>query len=196
MIDPSLSQLWKQLSSHGSLVQEAHLKELLVEDPSRVEGLSFEIGNLHVDFSKQMLTKETLDLLVALGNELNLSEKIDNLFAGEIVNVSENRPALHTALRLSNGGRTDKSRVIKDELDKAKEFSLLVRSGKWIGATGKPIEAIVNIGIGGSHLGPLMANTALRSFAKEEMEMGEGEMDVNTDRTKELKNETEMKDVS
>ena len=170
MIDPSLSQLWKQLSSHASLVQEAHLKDLLVEDPSRVEGLSFEIDNLYVDFSKQMLTKETLDLLVALGNELNLSEKINNLFAGEIVNVSENRPALHTALRLSNGSRTDKSRVIKDELDKAKEFSLLVRSGKWIGATGKPIEAIVNIGIGGSHLGPLMANTALRSFAKEKME--------------------------
>ena len=152
MIDPSLSQWWKQLSRHCSLVQEASLKDLLVEDPSRVEGLSFEIDNLHVDFSKQMLTKETLDLLVALGNELKLSEKIDNLFAGEIVNVSENRPALHTALRLSNGSHTDKSQIIKDELDKAKEFSLLVRSGKWIGATGKPIEAIVNIGIGGSCL--------------------------------------------
>ena len=104
---------------------------------------------------------------MALGNELNLSERIDGLFAGEIVNVSENRPALHTALRFSESSNEEVGRAVRDELERASDFSLLVRSGKWVGATGKPITTVINIGIGGSHLGPLMANAALRPFRKD-----------------------------
>jgi len=167
VIDPTDTQQWKELSEHSSLLEVASLEELLNGDPSRIEDLSFEVGSLHVDFSKQLVTKDTIDKLVALGNELKLSDKIHGLFAGEIVNVSENRPALHTALRFSEGSDEGVSGVVRDELERASDFSLLVRSGKWVGATGKPITTVINIGIGGSHLGPLMANAALRPFRKD-----------------------------
>ncbi len=170
MIDPTDSQHWKELSEHVSFLETLSLEQLLNEESSRVEDLSFEIGNLHVDFSKQLITKETISKLVALGNELNLSEKINGLFTGEIVNVSENRPALHTALRFSEGSNEEVDRVVREEFDRASDFSLLVRSGKWVGATGKPINTVINIGIGGSHLGPLMADAALRPFRNETIE--------------------------
>ncbi|GIS55480.1 MAG: hypothetical protein Ct9H90mP30_1650 [Actinomycetota bacterium] len=113
MIDPTDTQQWKELSEHSSLLEVASLEELLNGPPfPRIEDLSFEVGSLHVDFSKQLVTKDTIDKLVALGNELKLSDKIHGLFAGEIVNASENRPALHTALRFSEGSdkRCNRSR--------------------------------------------------------------------------------------
>ena len=167
MIDPTDSKHWRELSEHVSFLETLSLKQLLNEESSRVEDLSFEVGNLHVDFSKQFITKETISKLVALGNELNLSERIDGLFAGEIVNVSENRPALHTALRFSESSNEEVGRAVREELDRASDLSLLVRSGKWVGTTGKPINTVINIGIGGSHLGPLMADAALRPFRNE-----------------------------
>ena len=167
MIDPTDSRHWKELSEHVSFLETLSLEQLLNEESSRVQDLSFEVGNLHVDFSKQLITKETISKLVALGNELNLSERINGLFTGEIVNVSENRPALHTALRFSEGSNEEVDRVVREEFDRASDFSLLVRSGKWVGATGKPMNTVINIGIGGSHLGPLMADAALRPFRNE-----------------------------
>ena len=101
MIDPTLSQQWQDLKSHSSLLEGITLSDLLTNSEQRSKSLSFEIGDLFVDFSKQKVTNETIDLLVALANEVNLSEKIDDLFSGEVVNLSENRPALHTALRAS-----------------------------------------------------------------------------------------------
>ena len=147
MIDPTDTQQWKELSEHSSLLEVASLEELLNGDPSRIENLSFEVGSLHVDFSKQLVTKDTIDKLVALGNELKLSDKIHGLFAGEIVNASENRPALHTALRFSEGSDEGVSGVVRDELERASDFSLLVRSGKWVGATGKPITTVINLSL-------------------------------------------------
>ena len=97
---------------------------------------------------------------MALGNELNLSERINGLFTGEIVNVSENRPALHTALRFSEGSNEEVDRVVREEFERASDFSLLVRSGKWVGATGKPINTVINIGIGG-HIWGLLWQTLL-----------------------------------
>ena len=167
MIDSTLSQQWKDLESHSSVLKEMTLKDLLFEDSSRTEDLSFEIQDLCIDFSKQLITGETIDLLSALAYERGLSEKIHALFSGEIVNTSENRPALHTALRLSTGPSEDVSSIVRDALSKASEFSSAIRSGKWVGATGKPITSIVNIGIGGSHLGPFMMSAALRPYAEE-----------------------------
>ena len=122
MIDPTDSQHWKELSEHVSFLETLSLEQLLNEESSRVEDLSFEVGNLHVDFSKQLITKETISKLVALGNELNLSERINGLFTGEIVNVSENRPALHTALRFSEGSNEEVDRVVREEFDRASDF--------------------------------------------------------------------------
>jgi glucose-6-phosphate isomerase len=167
VIDPTLSQQWKDLESHSSLLKERTLKDLIFEDSTRAENLSFEIDDLFIDFSKQMITNETIDLLGALAYERGLSEKIDALFSGEIVNISENRPALHTALRFSTGPSEDVNSAIRDALSKASEFSSAIRTGKWVGATGKPITSVVNIGIGGSHLGPLMVSAALRPYAEE-----------------------------
>ena len=166
MIDPTLSQQWKDLENHNSLLQGTTLKDLIIEDSVRTEGLSFEIGDLFVDFSKQLVTDETIDLLVALAYELGLPEKINALFSGEIINLSENRPALHTALRVPEGVTADDNPVIRDALNKASEFSSAIRSGKWLGATGKPITAIVNVGIGGSHLGPFMVSAALKAYTE------------------------------
>jgi len=167
MIDPTLSQQWQDLKSHSSLLEGITLSDLLTNSEQRSKSLSFEIGDLFVDFSKQKVTNETIDLLVALANEVNLSEKIDDLFSGEVVNLSENRPALHTALRASKASSDDVNLVISDALKKAYDFSSSIRTEKWLGVTGKPITAIVNIGIGGSHLGPLLVNTALRSYGEQ-----------------------------
>ncbi len=165
MIDPTLSPEWKALESHSSSLKPSALKDLLVEDYSRVESLSLDIGDLFVDFSKQLITDETIDLLLSLANSLNLSEKIQSLFAGEVMNFSENRPALHTALRVPSESEDQGSPLVKEALIKTSEFAENVRAGEWVGVTGKPITSIVNVGIGGSHLGPLMISSALRSYS-------------------------------
>ena len=172
MIDPTHSQKWKELSEHSSELRVNSLEELLIGDPSRLEDLSFRFndernpwGDFYIDFSKQLITKETLNLLVALAYELELPRKINDLFSGETVNISENRPALHTALRSPGTSEVDVDDIIRSELMKAKGFASMVRDGGWRGATGKEISTVVNIGIGGSHLGPLMTSTALKDYA-------------------------------
>ena len=122
MIDPTLSQQWQDHESQRSLLEGVTLSDLLTNSEQRSKSLSFEIGDLFVDFSKQKVTNETIDLLVALANEVDLSEKIDDLFSGEIVNLSENRPALHTALRASKASSDDVNLVINDALKKAYDF--------------------------------------------------------------------------
>ncbi len=171
MIDPTDTQPWKELSEHSSKLEASNLKELLLGDPSRLEDLSFRfndrsnpLGDFYIDFSKQKITKETLNLLVALAYELELPRKINDLFNGETVNISENRPALHTALRSRGTPEVDVDDIIRSELTKAQLFASNVRDGKWRGSTGKEISTVVNIGIGGSHLGPLMTSTALKDY--------------------------------
>ena len=170
MIDPTDTQQWKELAEHSSELQVNSLKELLLGDPSRLEDLSFRFndrypwGDFYIDFSKQKITKETLNRLVALAYELELPKKINDLFNGETVNISENRPALHTALRGSKSS-LDVERMIDAEFNRAYSFADAVRLGTWRGATGKEISTVVNIGIGGSHLGPLMTTTALKGYS-------------------------------
>ncbi len=168
MNDPTQSLHWKALENHCSSLRKISLRDLLFEDPKRTESLTFELGNLFVDFSKQMVTEETIDLLVALANDLDLNNRIGELINGEPLNVSENRPALHTALRCPEGDITvDGENVIpliRSALEKSFTAAEKIRSGQWLGVTGDQIKAVVNIGIGGSHLGPAMVVSALSGY--------------------------------
>ena len=168
MVDLKESSQWKELEEHCSSVRGLSLREL-INDSKRVESLSFERDNLFFDFSKQHLTDETLHLLNDLASHAGLKEKITGLFEGEIVNQSEKRPALHTALRMSptaqvNVNGQDVIPLIQAAHEMASDFALRVRTKQWLGATGQPISSVVNIGIGGSHLGPYMAFKALRPY--------------------------------
>ena len=170
MVDLTKSSQWKKLEEHCSSVRSLSLREL-INDSKRVESLSFERDDLFFDFSKQFLADETLHLLVDLASHAGLEEKITGMFEGEIVNQSEERPALHTALRMSpttqvNVDGEDVIPLIQAAHEKASDFALRVRAKEWLGATGKPISSVVNIGIGGSHLGPYMAFKALRPYCE------------------------------
>ncbi len=168
MIDPTQSSEWKMLGEHCSSIQQTSLQELL-KDNTRAESLSFESEDLFVDFSKQLVTVETLDLLTEVASQMDLETQIQALFAGLPINHSENRPALHTALRMppSSSVKVEDQNVIPliiDMQEKTAEFAMRIRTKEWLGVTGQPITAVVNIGIGGSHLGPHMAYTALRPY--------------------------------
>ena len=168
MVDPTQSSQWRILEEHCSSIQETSLQELL-QDNARVESLSFKAADLFIDFSKQLITSETIDLFNALADHTNLEMQIDDLFTGQIINRSENRPALHTALRMPPSSSVkvadqDIIPLIRSVQEKAAEFAVKVRTKEWLGVTGQPITSVVNIGIGGSHLGPYMAYKALRPF--------------------------------
>ena len=170
MVDLKESSQWKELEGHCSSVRGLLLREL-INDSERVESLSFEQDDLFFDFSKQHLTDGTLHLLTDLASHAGLKEKITGLFEGEIVNQSEKRPALHTALRMSptaqvNVNGQDVIPLIQAAHEMASDFALRVRTKQWLGATGQPISSVVNIGIGGSHLGPYMAFKALRPYCE------------------------------
>ncbi len=165
---------WKALAAHAAQVQRLHLRELFSREPGRAERFSFEAAGLFADLSKNRITAETVSLLTALARECDLERRIKALVRGEKVNVTENRAALHTALRsprdislLVDG--TDVIPQVHAVLDKMAVFSGQVRSGAWKGATGKRIRAVVNIGIGGSDLGPAMALEALRYYAQRDI---------------------------
>jgi glucose-6-phosphate isomerase len=169
------SSAWRRLEWHYADVRHAHLRELFGGDPGRGERLVTEAAGLYVDYSKHLLTDETLELLRKLGTECGLQDQVRAMFRGERVNVSENRRALHVALRMprSRSIVVDGADVVKEvheELDRMNDLSERVRSGDWEGATGKRIRAVVNIGIGGSDLGPAMAYEALRSYATPEIQ--------------------------
>jgi glucose-6-phosphate isomerase len=165
---------WGALTSHHREIQSAHLRELFAGDPFRGEQLTAEGAGLYLDYSKNRVTAETLQLLVALAEQSGLAEHTTAMFAGKRINVSEDRSVLHVALRMPRGASllldgVDVVAQVHEVLDRMGAFSERVRSGEWTGHTGKPITSIVNIGIGGSDLGPVMAYDALRHYSRREM---------------------------
>ena len=177
MADPlSDSPAWQALRRHHASVRELHLRDLFAADEGRVGRLGFEAAGIHADLSKHRLTEETLALLLTLAAERRVEERRDAMFRGEHVNTTEDRPALHVALRLPRerslvvDGR-DVVRDVHEVLDRMAAFSERVRSGEWRGHTGRRVRAVVNVGIGGSDLGPAMAYEALRAFSDRELEL-------------------------
>ncbi|WP_433323502.1 glucose-6-phosphate isomerase [Spirillospora sp. CA-294931] len=161
---------WAALNEHHGELVGRHLRELFDDDPGRAERMTATAGDLFLDYSKHRVTGETLGLLVALAEAAGLRERIDAMFAGAHINVSEDRAVLHTALRLPRGAALsvdgqDVAADVHAVLDKMAAFAGRVRSGEWTGFTGKPIRTVVNIGIGGSDLGPAMAYEALSDYA-------------------------------
>jgi glucose-6-phosphate isomerase len=165
---------WSELARHHHAIRHTHLRDLFAADHTRGERLTAEGAGLYLDYSKNRITGDTIDLLVALAEQSGLSERIEAMFAGERINVSEDRPALHVALRMPKSASlpldgVDVVRQIHAVLDRMAAFSDQVRSGEWTGHTGKPIRNIVNIGIGGSDLGPVMAYEGLRHYTRRNM---------------------------
>ncbi|WP_242909949.1 glucose-6-phosphate isomerase [Actinomadura terrae] len=170
MADITEAPEWSALAEHQAVLAGRHLRELFADDPGRAERMTVTAGDLHLDYSKHRVTAETLGLLVSLAERAGLRERIGAMFSGEHINVSEDRAVLHTALRLPPGepltvDGQDVAADVHAVLDRMAEFAGRVRAGEWTGFTGKPIATVVNIGIGGSDLGPAMAYEALRDFA-------------------------------
>jgi len=162
---------WRALRAHHAQLASQHLRELFAQDPGRGERFALEAAGVYLDYSKNRITETTLDLLVQLAEQSGLRERIDAMFRGERINVSEKRAVLHVALRTPRGGSivVDGTNVVPEVhavLDRMAGFSAQVRSGKWRGYGGKRIRSIVNIGIGGSDLGPVMAYEALRHYSE------------------------------
>jgi glucose-6-phosphate isomerase len=165
---------WGELERHFTEVRDAHLRELFDADPGRGERLVADGAGLHLDFSKNRVTDETMMLLGRLALERGLPERRDAMFAGERINVSENRSVLHVALRMPRNRSlivdgTDVVKQVHAVLQRMNAFAERVRSGEWTGHTGKPIRNVINVGIGGSDLGPVMAYEALRHYSRREM---------------------------
>jgi len=167
-------QAWNALAAHHQDVHELHLRKLFADDPKRGERMTAEAVGLYLDYSKNRITDETLKLLLQLANESGLRERIDAMFRGEKINITENRAVLHVALRAPRRASivVDGENVVPQVhavLDKMADFSNRVRSGGWKGHTGKPIRNVINIGIGGSDLGPVMAYEALKHYSERAM---------------------------
>src|SRR5262245_48589143 len=168
------SQSWKALESHYKKVSKLHLRELFGKDPERGKRMAVEAVGLYLDYSKNRITDETLELLLRLGEEAGLQSRIDAMFSGEKINLTENRAVLHTALRAPRSASIvvdgeDVVPKVHAVLDKMADFSDRVRSGAWKGHTGKRIRNVVNIGIGGSDLGPVMAYEAIKHYSERTM---------------------------
>ncbi len=161
---------WAALATHHAKVRDVHLRALFAEDPRRGERLALEAASLYLDYSKNRITDETLRLLLALAEAAGLRARIDAMFSGAKINVTEQRAVLHVALRAPRGARIlvdgqDVVPAVHTVLDRMADFSTRVREGTWTGFTGKPIRNVVNVGIGGSDLGPVMAYEALRHYS-------------------------------
>jgi glucose-6-phosphate isomerase len=161
---------WQALRRHQQGLAGTHLRELFAADPNRGETMTGEAGDLYLDYAKQRVTGETLALLVALAERAGLRRRIDAMFAGERINVTENRAVLHVALRAPEGQSIlleghDVVPEVHAVLAKMRGFADEVRSGRWLGHTGRPVRNVVNLGIGGSDLGPAMAYEALRPYS-------------------------------
>jgi glucose-6-phosphate isomerase len=162
---------WEALAAHHKQIQKLHLRKLFADDAKRGEKFTIEAAGLFLDYSKNRITEKTLKLLLQLAKESNLRGKIDAMFGGEKINITENRAVLHIALRATKNATilVDGKNVVPEVhavLDKMAAFSNRVRSGEWKGFTGKRIKNVVNIGIGGSDLGPVMAYEALRHYSE------------------------------
>jgi glucose-6-phosphate isomerase len=165
---------WTALSSHHEAIRSVHLRELFASDPERGERLTVQGAGLYLDYSKNRITDETLKLLLELAEQSQLAERIEAMFKGERINVSENRSVLHVALRVPANGSLflegeDVAAHVHAVLARLATFADRVRAGQWLGHTGRPIRNIVNIGIGGSDLGPVMAYEALRHYSEREL---------------------------
>jgi glucose-6-phosphate isomerase len=161
---------WRALAEHHERVKDTHLRTLFADDPDRGTTLVVRAGDLYLDYSKNRLTRETIDLLVALAERAGLRERTEAMFRGEHINTTEDRAVLHVALRdpATSGPAVDGQDVradVHEVLDRMADFADRVRSGEWTGHTGERIRAVVNIGIGGSDLGPAMAYLALRDYS-------------------------------
>jgi glucose-6-phosphate isomerase len=173
---PRLDQLpeWKDLDNHYSEMESVHLRDLFANDPDRAERLSIEDQGILLDYSKNRVTGQTMEKLVALATAAGLESAIERMFSGEKINVTEGRAVLHTALRNRSNhpvmlDGVDVMPGIRDVLDKMVAFSDAVRSGRWTGHTGKRIRNVINVGIGGSDLGPVMAYEALKSYSDRDL---------------------------
>ncbi|HKT12527.1 MAG TPA: glucose-6-phosphate isomerase [Terriglobia bacterium] len=167
-------QAWKALQAHFKLVKDLHFRDLFANDPGRGERLTAGAAGIFLDYSKNRITDETLKLLVDLAEESGLRPRIDAMFRGKKINITEKRAVLHVALRAPEGTtiKVDGKYVVPQVhavLDKMAEFSNRVRSGEWKGHTGKRIRNVINIGIGGSDLGPVMAYEALKHYSDRSM---------------------------
>jgi len=172
---PGTEQLaWKALEAHHKKIRRLHLRDLFADDPMRGERLAAQAAGLYLDYSKNRITGETLGLLLELAEESRLRERIDAMFNGEKINITEKRAVLHVALRAPKGASIvlDGKNVVPQVhavLEKMANFATRVRSGSWKGHTGKRIRNVINIGIGGSDLGPVMAYEALRHYSEPSM---------------------------
>jgi glucose-6-phosphate isomerase len=165
---------WNALAAHHKEIRDLHLRKLFADDPARGERLAVDAAGLYLDYSKNRITDQTLKLLFQLAAESELTGRIAAMFSGEKINVTENRAVLHVALRAPKDATilVDGKNVVPEVhavLDKMADFSNRVRNGQWKGHTGKPIANVVNIGIGGSDLGPVMAYEALKHYSRRDM---------------------------
>ncbi len=165
---------WRALEEHYATLKDVHLRDLFASDPTRGERLVADGAGLHLDFSKNRIVDETVMLLGRLAAERGVEERREAMFAGERINVSEDRAVLHVALRMPRERSlivdgVDVVKQVHEVLDRMGAFAERVRSGEWKGHTGKPIRNVVNVGIGGSDLGPTMAYEALRHYARREL---------------------------
>jgi len=168
------SSAWKALDVHFSTIRNLHLRQLFADDPRRGERLTAEAAGIYFDYSKNRITDDTIRLLMRLAEECGLREHIDAMFRGELINVTENRAVLHTALRAPETEKIviegiDVVPQVHAVLERMAEFSRQIRSGEWRGYTGKRICNVISIGIGGSDLGPVMAYEALRHYSQRDM---------------------------
>src|SRR3954463_2836402 len=173
---PSLTQrpAWAALRAHHAELADRHLRELFAEEPDRGERLTVESCGIYLDYSKNRVTDETLRLLRQLAAESGLAERIEAMFSGERINVTENRAVLHVALRAPAGANIQVDGVnvvpaVHEVLDRMAGVAKAVRGGRWQGHPGRPIRNVVNIGIGGSDLGPVMAYEALRHYSDRDL---------------------------
>jgi glucose-6-phosphate isomerase len=165
---------WKALEQHYAEIRGLHLRELFADDPGRAERLAAEAAGLYLDYSKNRVTDETLRLLISLAQESDLEERRDMMLRGDRINVSENRSVLHVALRMPKGSTlvvdgVDVVAEVHEVLDRMAAFSEQILSGEWKGFTGRAIKNVVNVGIGGSDLGPVMAYEALRYYTRRDL---------------------------
>ncbi|MGZ8251880.1 MAG: glucose-6-phosphate isomerase, partial [Methylophilaceae bacterium] len=170
MTNPTKSPSWQQLSTHQQDISPLLMRDMFAEDPERFEKFSLQLDDLFLDYSKNRITEKTMELLFQLARDCEVEKWRDRMFAGEKINFTENRAVLHTALRNRSNipVLVDGHDVMPDVnrvLTQMREFTERVRSGDWRGYSGKHITNIVNIGIGGSDLGPVMACTALKPYA-------------------------------
>ena len=168
-MDPSLTDSWRALQGHAASFDDLDLRRLFDDDPGRVDRMTLTVADLTVDLSKHRVSAAVLDDLIALANEVGLADRFAAMIAGERINSTEDRAVLHTALRAPVGSEVleDGENVVPavhEVLGRMGAFANRVRSGDWVGVTGAPIETVINIGIGGSDLGPVMAYEALAAF--------------------------------